>query len=527
MTRKHIYPFIVILLLFLISIPVSAESVYIQLEGELFEDVQMSGIFPDSKTFVDCIPVGNPEKILEKYKKEKNNPDFDLKAFVENNFIIPEVKNEKADLPDGLSMEDYILNLWDFLTRKPDEAVTNSSLIPLPHPYIVPGGRFREIYYWDSYFTSEGLVVSGKIAMVENMSDNFAHLIDITGHIPNGNRLYYESRSQPPFFCSLVRIIAKEKGDEAILKYLPQLEKEYEYWMNGKEKLSKENPAYLKVVMLSDGSILNRYYDEKCTPREESYREDIELCEKVKPKNKEKFYRDIRSAAESGWDFSSRWFRDNQNMTTIRTTEIIPVDLNSILYDMEMKLAYWNKVAGNTEKVQKYTEAAEKRKKAINKYCWEKSFGFFFDYCFTDKCRTDTWSLAGAYPLFFNIATQGQADKTARIIKNKFLYEGGLVTTLSTDTGQQWDKPNGWAPLQWIAIKGLENYGHQDIGDEISDKFISAAKEFYNKTKKMVEKYNVCESQASAGGGEYELQEGFGWTNGVIIKLLQEQKETK
>jgi len=461
------------------------------------------------------------KEILEKFKKEKASSNFDLKQFIRDNFYLPETKEEQANLPEDLTMEEYILELWNFLERKPDEILPGSTLLPLPNPYIVPGGRFREIYYWDSYFTSEGLAVSGRMDMVENMVKNFASLIDTVGYVPNGNRIYYKSRSQPPFFCSMVNIIAENNGIEKALPYLGYVEKEYEFWMEGTEKLTEENPAYLKVVMLDEGSILNRYYDYKNTPREESYREDIELAKKINPQDKEKLYRDIRSAAESGWDFSSRWFKDGKNMETIRTTEIIPVDLNAILYGMEVKLSEWNEFAGNTDRAKKYREAAEKRKDAIEKYCWSEEEGFYFDYCFTEKKKTETWSLAGSYPLFFSVAGEKEAESVAKVLEEKFLFPGGLVTTLSEDTGQQWDKPNGWAPLQWIAIKGLENYGHTELAGKIADSFINVAENFYDQTGKMVEKYDVCDTEKSAGGGEYELQEGFGWTNGVIIKLLK------
>lgn len=496
----------------------------IQTSGKLFTTVQMGRVFPDSKTFVDCIPKNSPQKVMAAYVQQKTQPGFDLTAFIKDNFNLPESTEQKAGLPKHLSMEEYIEGLWDFLTRKPDENQEYSTLLPLPYPFIVPGGRFREVYYWDSYFTSVGLVVSGKIDLVENMTRNFAQLIHQVGHVPNGNRSYYISRSQPPFFCSMVDLIAHQKGVQAALPYLDAVEKEYSYWMEGVDNLSLENPSHLKVVRLEDGSILNRYYDYKDTPREESYREDIELCEDVQPKNKAKLYRDIRSAAESGWDFSSRWFKDNKTMASIRTTEIVPVDLNAILYSMELKLSSWNKAAGNTQKAKFYQQAAEKRKKAINTYCWNEDSGFYFDYCFTEKKQTATWSLAASFPLFFGAATQNQADKVAIQLKNKFLFPGGLVTTLSENTGQQWDSPNAWAPLQWISIKGLEQYNHTALAKEIQQAFITTARNFYQESGKMVEKYDVCNTSKSAGGGEYELQEGFGWTNGVIIGLLNNSK---
>ena len=526
MIKKHFICTAIFLLIFtLTGTAVFGENQdsLIQTEGGLFEAVQMGQIFPDSKTFVDCTPKEDPQDILNKFNEEKKSSDFDLKQFVRDNFYMPEANEEKSNLSKNLNMEEYIVKLWDFLERNPDKELPGSTLLPLPNPYIVPGGRFREVYYWDSYFTAEGLSLSGKMDMVENMTKNFAYLIDAVGHIPNGNRVYYISRSQPPFFCSMVNIIARKKGEKEALPYLHYIEKEYEYWMKGKDKLSEDNPSNLKVVLLEDGSILNRYYDYKDTPREESYREDVELCEKVSPDNKKTFYRNIRSAAESGWDFSSRWFKDNKHMATIRTTEIIPVDLNSILYDMEVKLSKWNELAGNTEKAEYYKKASEKRKKAIEKYCWDEESGFYFDYCFTEKEKTKTWSLAGAYPLFFKVASEKEADSVSKVLEEKFLFPGGLVTTLSEDTGQQWDKPNGWAPLQWIAIKGLEKYGHSELAGEIENRFIKIARKFYRETGKMVEKYDVCSTEKSAGGGEYELQEGFGWTNGVIIALLKEK----
>jgi alpha,alpha-trehalase len=478
---------------------------YIQTEGELFEKVQLSRIFPDSKTFVDSCPSKSPEDILKKFHKKKDKSDFDLKKFIEKYFILPETIEKKIETK--LSMEEHIKNLWDTLAREADEDISPySTLIPLPCPYIVPGGRFREIYYWDSYFTSEGLSLSGKLDMVEYMIKNFASLIDKYGHVPNGNRVYYLGRSQPPFFCSMIEIPAHYKGIEAILPYLETLEKEYLFWM---EKRS---------VLFTDGTVLNRYWDDNKGPREESYREDIEIYKGVNDEQKENLYRNIRAACESGWDFSSRWFQDYRNLSTVRTTEILPVDLNSLLYNMEVKLSEWFSFEGNEIKSKKYAENAEIRLKLINKYFWDRKKGFFFDYSYKDEKKTDVWSLAGLYPLFFKIATEEEAEKVAEHISEKFLYEGGLVTTLN-ETGQQWDKPNGWAPLQWIAVKGLEFYGYNSLAEEIAKRFVNLASRVFEKTGKMMEKYNVCDMTLVAGGGEYPLQDGFGWTNGIVSAM--------
>ena len=171
--------------------------------GELFERVQMEKVFTDGKTFVDCIPTSSLASIQERYEQEKNTPGFSLPEFVHQNFKEPGEQSKKFETVSGTPILQHLEMLWDELTRQKDTEV--SSLIPLPHPYIVPGGRFREIYYWDSYFTMLGLQVSGRVDMIQNMVDNFSYLVDTCGYIPNGNRRYYLGRSQPPFYACMVR----------------------------------------------------------------------------------------------------------------------------------------------------------------------------------------------------------------------------------------------------------------------------------------------------------------------------------
>jgi len=478
---------------------------YIQTEGELFELVQLSRIFSDSKTFVDSYPAKNPAYILKIFHKKKDKSDFNLKKFIKKYFIFPDSHEKNIQVKS--SMKEHIEALWDILSREADKDISKySTLIGLPYPYIVPGGRFREIYYWDSYFTSEGLSIAGKLDMVEHMIRNFAYLIDKYGHIPNGNRIYYTGRSQPPFFCSMIEIPVRYKGIEAILPYLETIETEYRFWMKKRS------------VSLEDGNKLNRYMDDNNGPREESYREDLEIYNSSGDEQKKNFYKNIRAACESGWDFSSRWFQDYRNLSTIRTTDILPVDLNSILYNTEIKLSEWFSFEGNERKSKKYANNAEKRLKLINKYFWDREKGFFFDYSYKDHKHTGVWSLAGLYPMFFKIATEEQAEKISEHISQKFLHEGGLVTTLN-ETGQQWDKPNGWAPLQWIAVKGLEFYGYNNLAEEIAKRFVNLSYRVFKKTGKMMEKYNVCDMKLEAGGGEYPLQDGFGWTNGIVSAM--------
>jgi len=491
------------------SISPDTVDTFIQLSGPLFEDVQQSGIFHDSKTFVDSIPKSDPAKISSQYKEQKLNPHFNLKAFVYEHFNIPNGKDEDSFVP-GETMDKHIEKLWGFLSREPDDDVSDfSTLIPLPHPYIVPGGRFREIYYWDTYFTAEGLAAAGRMDIVKNLTRNFAWLVDKVGHVPNGNRYYYVSRSQPPFLVMLADLIARKEGDENIEEFIPALEKEYDFWMDGESKLS-DGEAHRRIVKLHD-TFMNRYWDDRPLPREESWREDYELAAGLDPNQTKSRYRHLRAGAESGWDYSSRWFRDEETLDTIRTTEILPVDLNALLWFMEHQLGRW------TGK-ERYVEAALRRKTYFDRFFWDEEKGYYFDYDWKSGKRTAIWSMAGAYPLFTGMASEEQADSVASILDSKFLKEGGLVSTLHS-TGQQWDYPNGWAPLQWMAVQGLMNYGHNPLAQTIAERWLTLNESVFNRTGKMMEKYNVCDLSLEAGGGEYPLQDGFGWTNGVAVAL--------
>src|SRR5438128_5885248 len=273
--------------------------------GSLFQAVQLSGIFPDSKTFVDARPLFPPSVIAARYDSAHTVAGFDIRAFVERQFQLPQPVG--AGVAPGASrartMEDHIRALWPVLTRPPDSADARSSLIPLPHPYVVPGGRFREIYYWDSYFTMLGLVASGRTDLVRNMLDNFAYLVETIGHIPNGNRTYYLTRSQPPYFAAMVGLYATATDTTQALRYLDALVAEHAFWMDGAERLAPAQ-AYARVVRLPDGSLLNRYWDDRAEPRPESYRPDYELAQTVPEGQRDALYRNLRATAESGWDFS-------------------------------------------------------------------------------------------------------------------------------------------------------------------------------------------------------------------------------
>ncbi len=487
----------------------------------LYEDVQTSGVFPDSKFFTDCAPKSDPAAILEQYAQAKKQAGFDLKKFVETHFDFPETPDTNYQSA-GKPILQHLENLWNVLLRETDEQPTTaqqqpSTLIPLPHPYIVPGGRFREVYYWDSYFTMLGLQVSGRVDIIENMVDNFAWLIDTAGFIPNGNRSYYLGRSQPPFFSLMVQLLSDIKGEDILLKYRLQLEKEYAFWMDGEKELSAGPKAKRRVVHLPDGSVLNRYWDDRAAPRPEAYAEDLEVAENAE-RDAETVYRHIRAAAESGWDFSSRWFDDGQNMKTIITADIVPVDLNCLLYHLEKTLVHIYRLLPDHVPVEVFRDRARRRKNAIHRYCWNEAEDFYFDFNHAVQAPSDQWTLAAVFPLFFQIAEKEQAEKIAQHLEEKFLQAGGLTTTL-TSSGQQWDAPNGWAPLQWMAVQGLLNYGYAELAGRIRENWMALNEKTYDATGKMMEKYNVMDTGLKAGGGEYPNQDGFGWTNGVYLKM--------
>jgi alpha,alpha-trehalase len=474
--------------------------------GPLFQNVEMHNVFPDQKTFVDCVPIRKPSEIMAEYQRLVKEPGFDLNAFVARNFIRP---------PDPDDIATHIKRLWQVLRRDPSKPVEGSSLLPLPYSYIVPGGRFDEIYYWDSYFTMLGLKESDEIGTIENMVKNFASLIDRYGFIPNGNRSYYLSRSQPPFFSMMVELLAELKGNGVYEDNLPALEKEYSYWMD-------ETGPTRHTVKMPDGSVLNRYYDQLDSPRQESYRQDVETSEASKEDPKVLF-RNLRSAAESGWDFSSRWFADGQNITTIETTDLVPVDLNCLIYHLETTLAKAFKVRSDAAKndltlAREFEDKAEQRKSAINHYCWSPDANWYVD-CNTKGELSRELTLAGVAPLFFRVAPNERIEGIVNVLKAKFVQPGGVVTTLR-ETKQQWDAPNGWAPLQWLTIKGLQNYAQDSLARDIAERWISLNVKVYKQTGKLMEKYDVEDITKPAGGGEYPGQDGFGWTNGVLLELI-------
>ena len=386
---------------------------------DLYADVELQRVFPDSKEFADATPRSPPVDILALYHAQKPFSPEALKRFVAEHFDLPADPPAPPTTSEPGPIGQHIDALWDRLTRETQTSPPYSSLLPLPRPYVVPGGQFRELYYWDSYFTMLGLAESGRRDLLEDMVQNFAHLVDAYGHAPNGARSYYLTRSQPPFFFAMVGLLSPADPPAAFARYLPQLKTEYAFWMEGASELPPGG-AHRRVVGLDDGSILNRYWDDSDAPRDESYREDVALAEAT-PREPRLTYREIRAAAESGWDFSSRWFADSRTLAAIDTTEIIPVDLNSLLFGLESAIRAGCERTGDHECAEDFAGRAAARRAAIDRYLWDQSRGVFLDYRWTLKQRVGGVSAATLYPLFTQVAGDAEAASVARAVKRELL----------------------------------------------------------------------------------------------------------
>jgi len=484
---------------------------------DLFTAVQSARIYPDQKTFADAVPDSAPADILAAYRAARPGSPTALARFVATHFTLPVQLPAEPAPAARAALAAHIDELWQVLTRRTSTAPRWSSLLPLPAPYVVPGGRFREIYYWDSYFTMLGLAASGRPDLVSDMVRDFAYLIDEYGHVPNGTRTYYLSRSQPPFFFEMLTLLGDEGAPAEFAHYLPQLRREYAFWMEGAETLHP-GEARRRAVALPDGAILNRYWDDRDTPRDEAYAQDRELAQ-ASGRSPAQLYRDIRAAAESGWDFSSRWFADGRQLRTIDTTEILPIDLNSLLFGLENAIRAGCEQRAERDCAGQFARRAAARRAAIDRYLWDESAGAYLDYRWTRSARVPRLSAATLYPLFLGASSGEQARRVARAVSRDLLKPGGVIAT-PIETGEQWDAPNGWAPLEWIAVLGLEHYGERQLAATIACRWLLLVRHAYARSGKLVEKYDVIDRELAGRGGEYPLQDGFGWTNGVTRALI-------
>ena len=479
-----------------------------ELYGPLLARVQERAILPDGKTFVDAVPKGPVEEIMVEFARL---PDSDeaLRRFVVSRFDLPEPSPPLATESPVRPLRTHIRATWAALARDPQGSAPNSSALPIRHRHVVPGGRFREMYYWDSFFTMLGLVRDGELALANGIVDAMTDLIESHGHVPNGTRTYYLGRSQPPLYHMMVGLL-NDRRPAVAARRLAAMKREHGWWMAGVGELAPgERSGH--AVRLADGNLLNRYWDPRDTPRDESWREDVETARRSgRPPGE--VYRDLRAGAESGWDFSSRWL-DDDSLSSIATTAIAPVDLNAFLYGLETAIA-----ASGDPDAPVYIELANRRRSAMREHMWSERNGVFCDFDLEREVVRPGVTAAALSPLLTGLADRTQADMTAQVSRDRLLAPGGLRTTL-IESGQQWDRPNGWAPLQWIAVAGLRRFGHHALAQEIARRWITTVDAVYRRSGLLYEKYDI-ERSVVGEGGEYASQVGFGWTNGVTADFL-------
>lgn len=481
---------------------------------DLFQRYSLVADDPDMKALVDASPRAEVETVMDAYRREQPHSAAEIRDFVNRWLKLPVGTVSCGTTDRSASLMAHINGLWRSLVRRDTCACADISRIALPARYVVPGGRFRECYYWDTLFTVAGLRFHDRELCTEIVR-NLAFLIDEFGFVPNGNRTYYLTRSQPPIFFATLAELQENQPAVAFAANLSHLRREHAFWMAGE---NGENGSGGHVVRMPGGEVLNRYWDDGDWPRDEAYRADIALANRARDRPTAEVLRDVRAACESGWDFSSRWFAECASMDSIMTTSIIPSDLNALLFGLETAIAVGAKEVGDQALTSEFRKRAALRSHAMNRYLWNERDGFFDDYDLSNRRRRSAATPACLFALFCGVATASQARRTAHFVEQMLLAPGGLLTSIR-DTGEQWDAPNGWAPLQWIAVEGLERYGHSVLAHEIARRWLVLLNNVFEASGRLFEKYDVV-GLSSGAGGEYPLQDGFGWTNGVAVALL-------
>ena len=409
-------------------------------------------------------------------------------------------------------------------------SLRDHGLLYLPRPYVVPGGRFNEMYGWDSYFIQVGLLRDGELRLARDMVENFIYELEHYGTILNANRTYFLTRSQPPFLTRMILGVYNETADGNWLKAtLPAIDAYYRFWTTGDHAVratglsrywdSGEGPAPEAVSDERDARGRTHYDRVR-----EYYRThkvtDYDLAQYYHRERDELtplFYKGDRSMRESGFDPSNRF-----GPFSVDIIHYLPVCLNSLLYQMEVDAAEIAGLAGDRAGADAWRMRAATRKERVNELLWDERAGLYFDYNFETKRRREYEFATTFYPLWTGIASKDQAARV-RANLSKFEASGGILTSTQV-TGSQWDAPFGWAPLQMIAVQGLRRYGYDDDADRVAGKFISLVAKEFQEHGTIVEKYDVRrrESDVAAGiqFGYSANQIGFGWTNGVFLELL-------
>lgn len=502
--------------------------------------MQMAQVQNDSKEFVDMPLKASPEIVLAAFSQlPLNSSQAAYKQFM-NQWMYPPgyevVKVEPVDwtpqpafvgrLPVALQpLAISLQSKWKDLVR----AFNHTGLcdgcyssIPVPNPFVVAGGRFIEFYYWDSLWILQGLLVSDMIQTAHHLVENLLYLVDTYGFVPNGGRIYYLNRSQPPVLALMVRMLyEKDPNPQWLARVLPTLVAEHNFWTTYRiaSQLGKSGKRYW----------VQRYNANTTLPRPESFSQDVHTASQLPADQRGECYRDLASGAESGWDFSSRWLKTWTSMSTIRTSSILPVDLNSILYVVESSLSQLFLVAGNATASAEWKALADGRRQMLYDVFWQPTANMWLDIPiiygekplmnFYPSNLMPIW--AGAYH-----QTPEEAFKLIKGLWHSITFPGGIPTSLIA-SDQQWDFPNAWAPLQQFIIDALDGLGLPEAtayADELANAWFSTNYCAWDLSSQygglFYEKYDVSSVGGIGGGGEYTVQAGFGWTNGVLLKIL-------
>jgi alpha,alpha-trehalase len=409
-------------------------------------------------------------------------------------------------------------------------SIDQHGLLYLPRPYVVPGGRFNEMYGWDSYFIQVGLLRDDELDAARNMVDNFVYEIEHYGTILNANRTYYLTRSQPPFLSRMVLGVFDRTKDRAWLRRaLPSIDRYYQFWMTGDHFESTSGLS--RYFDVGDGPAPEALADERDAQGRTHYdrvREyykthrvtdyDVsQFYDAASDRLTALFYKGDRTMRESGFDPSNRY-----GPFSVDIVHHVPVCLNALLYQMEQDGAAIAQVLDMPDQVKEWRVRAERRRAAIDRYLWDPEAGVYRDYNFVTKRRRDYLFATILYPLWAGAASPEQAARVRQHLK-ELEAQGGLLTS-TTVTGSQWDAPFGWAPLQLLAVEGLRRYGFVDDADRLATKFIALVNRDFAATGTIVEKYDVQRGSSDVASaitfGYSANQVGFGWTNAAVIEML-------
>lgn len=524
------------------ALPPPCES-QIYCHGELLHQVQMAKLYPDDKQFVDMSLSMAPDQVLQRFNElaEAHNhsiPRQQLQEFVQQHFqavgqeLQPWTPGDWKESPQFLQKisdaklrvwAEQLNQIWKKLGKQIKPEVLSQperfSLIYSRNPFIVPGGRFVEFYYWDSYWVMEGLLLSEMTETVKGMLQNFLDLVKTYGHIPNGGRVYYLQRSQPPLLTLMMdRYVAHTDDITFLQENIETLALELNFWTVNRT---------ISVYSGEKSYTLNHYYVPYGGPRPESYSKDVELADALPEGDREVLWAELKAGAESGWDFSSRWLVGGPNpdsLSSIRTSKLVPVDLNAFLCQAEELMSNFYSRLGNDSQAERYRNLRAQRLAALNALLWDEQKGAWFDHDI-DNGKNLEFYPSNLTPLWAGcFSDPGTVDKALKYLQDSGVlnHQHGIPASLR-NTGQQWDFPNAWAPLQDLVIRGLAKSSSpqtQEVAFQLAQNWIRTNFDVYSQKSAMFEKYDISNGGQPGGGGEYEVQEGFGWTNGMALMLL-------